>query len=1128
MLDMREHVMRLSPLLIMAVLSAFTMTVQAKVVYVDIRAKGTEDGSTWSNAYVDLQTALEIAQETDEVRVAQGIYVPFIPIEGTTRFGARPDRTFEFGVSLDIRGGYAGTGHVDPNTRDVRLFRTVLSGDQRGNDQSGPHWFRDESSRKDNSWTVLRWIPDRGMQATVEGFYVSRANGVGTTEVAGVRIDQGGAIQAWLQQDCKLILRNCQFVNNYGDLGGAIRIQGRGYELSSANVENCHLYSNYAEMGACAYSSDVRISFRNCVFNTNEAVQGGAVSMTASLTEFINCTFNNNLAENGFAVDAELSLCSLQNCIVWGRADPIHIHNSTVEVQDCSIAGGFPGGGNIDADPLFVNALGEDGITGTEDDDLRLVPGSPCVNSGNLEGLSELLDIDAAGNARVIGEQVDMGAYEFLGLIYVDENAQGDPEPANPAVSDPNENGTEDHPFDSVSEAMEIAWDGYSVLVAPGKYVPLDANDIIRYLGRNIQLRCLFPEDLAYVRRTILGYTIEFDGTEGPECELAGFRIQGGGSFDGIFGNGTQATLRSCVIQGNNTCDGTVLSRFGGMMENCLITDNTSSFGCGERAAISEFSGTLQNCTIANNATGIHFSGATRIVNCILYHNQGAGLIIEDDSRLELSYSDIQDIERALQNPSLEILELLGVINEKPHFVHMGAWADGQLTEGDYHLKSQGLRWTDNEEQGSHWIRDLVTSPGIDTGDPSMTPAHELPAMPVSAQGLYGTNTRINMGFYGGTEQASFHHIFPIRRIAATASSSHDDMGPENTINGSGLNDMDQHSTLATDMWLSGAGDSSVWIRYAFDQVYILHDMWVWNSNQLIESFIGLGARHVTVETSIDSENWTALENLAQFARAPGATDYADNTVVSLGGALAKYVRIWIHDGWGMMPQYGLSEVQFFYTAQASYPILCLDDFEQYDDYCHRIFFAWQDGLGHSGGNEIDTCEVPAFNGNGTMSIIGNSEAPFAEQSIVHSGSQSMPYLYDNTYRPFHCEAGINEMTLAHNWTQGGANALSLYIQAGELDGGQAQTDPDPLYIVVSDASGQVVVVYHPDSNAVLSPDWQAWIIPLSRFSSIDLANIETMALGIGDREKQRSGNRGIFYVDDICLIKTALIAEDQ
>jgi len=89
----------------------------------------------------------------------------------------------------------------------------------------------------------------------------------------------------------------------------------------------------------------------------------------------------------------------------------------------------------------------------------------------------------------------------------------------------------------------------------------------------------------------------------------------------------------------------------------------------------------------------------------------------------------------------------------------------------------------------------------------------------------------------------------PITGITVTASSAHDDtLVPENTINGSGLDALDQHATEPTTMWLSGVGDAAPWIEYAFDQVYKLHELWVWNSNQLIEKFVGLGAKDVSIE----------------------------------------------------------------------------------------------------------------------------------------------------------------------------------------------------------------------------------------------------------------------------------------
>jgi len=149
--------------------------------------------------------------------------------------------------------------------------------------------------------------------------------------------------------------------------------------------------------------------------------------------------------------------------------------------------------------------------------------------------------------------------------------------------------------------------------------------------------------------------------------------------------------------------------------------------------------------------------------------------------------------------------------------------------------------------------------------------------------------------------------------ISVTASSTHStDMGPEKTIDGSGLNAADQHGTTGTDMWLSAASPDGAWIQYEFGQAIALDEMWVWNQNQLIESFIGFGFNAVVVEHSADGENWTVVEDVTQFAQAPGTNNYAANTIVDLGGVIAQYVRITCSSNWGAIPQFGLSEVRFF------------------------------------------------------------------------------------------------------------------------------------------------------------------------------------------------------------------------
>ena len=165
-------------------------------------------------------------------------------------------------------------------------------------------------------------------------------------------------------------------------------------------------------------------------------------------------------------------------------------------------------------------------------------------------------------------------------------------------------------------------------------------------------------------------------------------------------------------------------------------------------------------------------------------------------------------------------------------------------------------------------------------------------------------------------------YAYPIagRSITATASgSSGPEMGPQKTIDGSGMNASDQHGTTLTDMWLSGtAGAGGTWIQYAFDKAYKLHQMWVWNSNQILESMLGFGAKAVTVEYSTDGANWTALGNF-EFARASAAPNYAANTTVDFKGVMAKYVKLTIKSNWGgVVPQYSLSEVRFLFVPVAA------------------------------------------------------------------------------------------------------------------------------------------------------------------------------------------------------------------
>ena len=167
-----------------------------------------------------------------------------------------------------------------------------------------------------------------------------------------------------------------------------------------------------------------------------------------------------------------------------------------------------------------------------------------------------------------------------------------------------------------------------------------------------------------------------------------------------------------------------------------------------------------------------------------------------------------------------------------------------------------------------------------------------------------------------------FANAVPKAAITATASSSFsDDTTPSKTVDGSGLTG-DTHSNAPNDMWLAASGQSQpAWIQYEFNKVYCLHEMWVWNYNQIVEPIVGFGLKNVLIEYSTDGTTWTPLAENTEFARAPGAGNYAHNTTVAFGDVPAKYVRITAKTSWGGGAQYGLSEVRFYFLpVQARAP----------------------------------------------------------------------------------------------------------------------------------------------------------------------------------------------------------------
>jgi hypothetical protein len=167
-----------------------------------------------------------------------------------------------------------------------------------------------------------------------------------------------------------------------------------------------------------------------------------------------------------------------------------------------------------------------------------------------------------------------------------------------------------------------------------------------------------------------------------------------------------------------------------------------------------------------------------------------------------------------------------------------------------------------------------------------------------------------------------------------------------------------------------------------------------------------------------------------------------------------------------------------------------VDDFESYNDLdptdpeSNRIFLTWLDGY-----------EVPA---NG--SLVGYDQPPFCEQTIVHSGNQSMPLAYSNTGGAAYSEAEL-PLSPPQNWTKAGIATLVLYFHGTEGNTGQ-------LYVKVNGAK----VAYGGDAGDIAKPQWNQWSINLASLG-VDLQNVTKLAIGIDG-----NGAAGILLFDDIRL----------
>jgi len=268
---------------------------------------------------------------------------------------------------------------------------------------------------------------------------------------------------------------------------------------------------------------------------------------------------------------------------------------------------------------------------------------------------------DLSENVNETQWSVTQSARTLSNIVYVDDNAPDDPGPGDPYYSDPNENGSLDHPFDSIQEAVDTAWIGHTVIVLDGTYTE-HGNREIDFYGKAITVRSMNGPDnctIDLLDPNLGGYRgFHFNSSEGSDSVVDGFLIKngyaspGGGIFcdyasptirncrfsnneapshsgGGIYCLYSDATITNCTFTGNLAHYGGAIRCFYGSPEisNCTISGNSAENEGGGICCY--FAGpVITNCVINSNTSyrggGVHsYSSGTMVENCTIYDNNG-------------------------------------------------------------------------------------------------------------------------------------------------------------------------------------------------------------------------------------------------------------------------------------------------------------------------------------------------------------------------------------------------------------------------------------------------------------------------------------------------------------------------
>lgn len=460
------------------------------IIYVKHDAQGfLNDGSSWTNAYVDLQSALDEAEscpDIQEIWVSEGTYLPTVDIGGGTGSGIQ-NLVFNIDFDIKIYGGFCGW-ESDLNERVKYLCSTILSGDHNEddvlvnnkNDANFPF-----SNGADNSYNVIR-MKNLTNLTIIDGFTISGGNAFHPStlskQIGGAIFNDGRG----LNNTSSPQIISCIFQYNKSQKGGGAIYNYGVNGNASPEIIGCQFrYNSTDDNGGAFYNHASGTSFisspviTSCLFehNVSHNSGGGFYSLTQSMAEAVplisQSTFVYNQASlgggvfidrlDGLSIDITINGCLFYfNLAIEDPSLSSLARNNLTVTTRYSL---YPEATidqvnyNTNANPQFVNST------------YRLQSTSPAIDKGEFDSgfLVSTTQKDIDDNSRRLGELMDIGAYEYLSCpnsdtIYVNDDSNIFRKGTSPTSA-----------LSSLNMALSMACncDGPPVIeIAEGRYVP--------------------------------------------------------------------------------------------------------------------------------------------------------------------------------------------------------------------------------------------------------------------------------------------------------------------------------------------------------------------------------------------------------------------------------------------------------------------------------------------------------------------------------------------------------------------------------------------------------------------------------------------------------------------------------